>query len=183
MFESNGVRIDFLGESIDAIVQKLKSVVLPRPASTSRRPPTRVSICSIVGAPPRPASFALYRRAPHLRVSASLQAAAPNGVSNWPTSFSALATHIGYRPRTGTSSSTRISCFPDSRTSRFAIRTEILRHWPLALTHTRDRTEARRLVQRVELLTRDDVRALFPGSRLLIERFCGLPKSLIAFTV
>jgi hypothetical protein len=56
----------------------------------------------------------------------------------------------------------------------------IVRHWPLTHMHTSDRAEALHRVRMVELQSRRDLADLFPGSRLIVERFWGLPKSLIA---
>ena len=60
------------------------------------------------------------------------------------------------------------------------VRAEVLRHWRLTGQHTRDRDEARERVGRIELQSRRDMRALFPGAEAIVERFAGLPKSLIA---
>jgi hypothetical protein len=43
-----------------------------------------------------------------------------------------------------------------------------------------DPIEARRLVEEVRLLTRSELKALFPTARIVAERFCGLVKSWIA---
>jgi hypothetical protein len=53
--------------------------------------------------------------------------------------------------------------------------------WPLShVTRPRTRAEAVPMVLEIELMTRTQMRHYFPGSRLLTERFAGLPKSLIA---
>lgn len=59
-------------------------------------------------------------------------------------------------------------------------RTELLRHWRLTVQHTRDRREALERVRRIELQSRREMRALFPDADLIVERFAGLPKSLVA---
>jgi hypothetical protein len=43
-----------------------------------------------------------------------------------------------------------------------------------------DRHEARKVVEGVRLLDRDEMRELFPGSAILEERFAGLVKSFVA---
>ncbi len=43
-----------------------------------------------------------------------------------------------------------------------------------------DRTRARKLVEEVRLLTKDELRSIFPGATLLPERFCGVVKSWVA---
>ena len=59
-------------------------------------------------------------------------------------------------------------------------RTWVLRHWRMTHMHTRDPVEAEARVRSIELQGRRDMRALFPDARVVTERFCGLPKSLIA---
>jgi hypothetical protein len=61
-----------------------------------------------------------------------------------------------------------------------AARARLIRHWPL--THSRPGTaeESMDAVISIELLTRTEMRYLFPGSRLLGERVLGVTKSLIA---
>jgi hypothetical protein len=56
----------------------------------------------------------------------------------------------------------------------------VARHWPLVHTPPADRAEALRAVLEVELLSRTEMRAYFPDSRILSERVAGLTKSLIA---
>ncbi|MFC5751798.1 hypothetical protein [Actinomadura rugatobispora] len=56
----------------------------------------------------------------------------------------------------------------------------VARHWPLVHTPPADRAEALRAVLEVELLSRTEMRAYFPGSLILSERVAGLTKSLIA---
>jgi hypothetical protein len=43
-----------------------------------------------------------------------------------------------------------------------------------------DPAEARRLVREIRLLRRSEIARLFPGARILPERFCGLVKSWVA---
>jgi len=61
-----------------------------------------------------------------------------------------------------------------------AARARLVRRWPL--THSRPGTpqEGMDAVINIELLTRAEMRYLFPGSLLLAERVLGLTKSLIA---
>ena len=61
-----------------------------------------------------------------------------------------------------------------------AARARLVRRWPL--THSRPGTpqEAMDAVIGIELLTRAEMRHLFPGSLLLAERVLGVTKSLIA---
>lgn len=61
-----------------------------------------------------------------------------------------------------------------------AARAKLVRHWPL--THSRPGTpeEGMNAVINIELLTRAEMRYLFPGAQLLSERVVGVTKSLIA---
>lgn len=61
-----------------------------------------------------------------------------------------------------------------------AARVAILRRWRLTHMHTRDPQRARENVLRIELQSLDDMLALFPDASLVVERFCGVAKSLIA---
>jgi len=59
-------------------------------------------------------------------------------------------------------------------------RATVAQHWPLVHTPPASREEALRSVLEIELLSRTEMRAYFPDSRILSERVAGLPKSLIA---
>ncbi|MFI0356758.1 class I SAM-dependent methyltransferase [Actinomadura sp. 9N407] len=59
-------------------------------------------------------------------------------------------------------------------------RATVARHWPLVHTPPADRAEALRAVLEVELLSRTEMRAYFPHSRIVGEKVAGLTKSLIA---
>ena len=56
---------------------------------------------------------------------------------------------------------------------------QVARRWPFAWAQPTGRT-AVGVALEVELLTRTQMTFYFPSSRLLTERFGGLPKSLIA---
>lgn len=60
------------------------------------------------------------------------------------------------------------------------LQVRIVRHWRVTHMHTRDPLLARERVRSMTLQSKADLRALFPGSRIMVERFAGLPKSLIA---
>lgn len=70
--------------------------------------------------------------------------------------------------------------FPGFALLPVELRVAVLRRWPLTHLHTKDPEEALRRVLSVELQTAPDLRALFPGTRIIVERFLGMPKSLIA---
>lgn len=59
-------------------------------------------------------------------------------------------------------------------------RVAVLRRWKLTHMYTSDPDEARRRVRSIELQSREDMRELFPDSRLIVERFAGVAKSLVA---
>jgi hypothetical protein len=59
-------------------------------------------------------------------------------------------------------------------------RIAVVRRWPLMRSRTIDPVEAVKRVLAIEPQTADDLRLLFPDARLIVERFLGLPKSLIA---
>lgn len=61
-----------------------------------------------------------------------------------------------------------------------AARTRYALRWPLGHTPPKDREDALQSVLWVELLDRTQMRHYFPDSRLRVERFLGLTKSLIA---
>ena len=70
--------------------------------------------------------------------------------------------------------------FPGFQFLPLNTRARILAHWPLV--HTRSSEQANNVAAAldVELLSRTDMRYLFPQSELLVERFAGLAKSLVA---
>ena len=70
--------------------------------------------------------------------------------------------------------------FPGFAQLPFDARVAILRRWKLTHLHTTDPDEARRRVRSIELQSRDDMRELFPDSRLIVERFAGIAKSIVA---
>jgi hypothetical protein len=59
-------------------------------------------------------------------------------------------------------------------------RVAVTRRWRLGHRYTRDRAEALRQVQSVEMLTRTALAGYFPSSEILVERAAGLAKSLVA---
>jgi hypothetical protein len=61
-----------------------------------------------------------------------------------------------------------------------AAKVTVARHWPLVHTPPADREEALRAVLDVELVSRTELRAYFPTSRIINERVAGATKSLIA---
>jgi hypothetical protein len=70
--------------------------------------------------------------------------------------------------------------FPAFQHLPVAIRTAILRRWPLLHTPTSDLTAARDIVLDVELLSITEVKHYFPTSEIRFERLGGLVKSVIA---
>ena len=64
-------------------------------------------------------------------------------------------------------------------------RVSVARHWRLAHEYDASRSadETVRQVLLVELLSRREFEHLFGGSRVMFERFAGLPKSMIAVRV
>jgi hypothetical protein len=61
-----------------------------------------------------------------------------------------------------------------------AVRSRYALRWPLGHTPAKDREDALETVLWVELLDRTQMRHYFPDSKLRVERFMGLTKSLIA---
>ncbi|MQY14379.1 hypothetical protein SRB5_45450 [Streptomyces sp. RB5] len=61
-----------------------------------------------------------------------------------------------------------------------AAQAKLVRHWPLTHSRPSDAREGMRAVIGIELLTRAEMRYLFPASRLISERVAGLTKSLTA---
>lgn len=61
-----------------------------------------------------------------------------------------------------------------------SVRASFAHRWPLGHTPPKDRADALQSVLWVELLDRTQMHHYFPDSTLLVERFLGLTKSLIA---
>jgi hypothetical protein len=61
-----------------------------------------------------------------------------------------------------------------------AARARLVRHWPLTHSRPGSPEEGMAAVINIELLTRTEMRHLFPGSTLLSERVLGVTKSLTA---
>jgi hypothetical protein len=61
-----------------------------------------------------------------------------------------------------------------------AARARLIRHWPLTHSRPGSYEEGMNAVIGIELLTRTEMRYLFPGARLLSERVLGVTKSLIS---
>lgn len=70
--------------------------------------------------------------------------------------------------------------FPGFQFLPLAVRTGILRRWPLVHTPSSDRNSARMTAMEVELLSVTEMRHYFPQSRIRFERLAGLVKSVIA---
>jgi hypothetical protein len=70
--------------------------------------------------------------------------------------------------------------FPGFQYLPIAVRTSLLRRWPLVHTPTSDREAARTIVMEVELLSITEMRHYFPSSQIRFERLGGLVKSVIA---
>lgn len=70
--------------------------------------------------------------------------------------------------------------FPGFQFLPLAARARVLRHWPLVHSRPDSRERALAVALSVELLSRTELRVLFPGSKLVTERIAGVPKSLIA---
>jgi hypothetical protein len=70
--------------------------------------------------------------------------------------------------------------FPAFQFLPLTLRARLLRRWPLVHTPPSDRTGALAAALDVELLSRTDMRYLFPESRLIAERLAGITKSLVA---
>ncbi|GII89072.1 hypothetical protein Ssi03_70620 [Sphaerisporangium siamense] len=70
--------------------------------------------------------------------------------------------------------------FPFFQYMPIAMRTSLLRRWPLVHTPTSDRVAARNIVMEVELLSITEMRHYFPSSTIRFERLGGLVKSVIA---
>ena len=70
--------------------------------------------------------------------------------------------------------------FPGFQLLPLAARAAVTRRWKLGHRHAADRKTAVESSLSVELLSRTEMRHLFPDSRLHTERMAGLPKSMIA---
>ncbi|MEY2469695.1 MAG: hypothetical protein QOF21_2393 [Actinomycetota bacterium] len=70
--------------------------------------------------------------------------------------------------------------FPAMQFLPLRLRAAVALHWKRGHVHVEDAEAALAEVLSVELLTATEMRHLFPHSELLIERFAGLRKSLIA---
>ena len=69
---------------------------------------------------------------------------------------------------------------PGAQHLPLALRSWIVRRWPLVHSRPDDRQTALDITVWVELLDRTQLRYYFPDAGLRVERFAGLPKSLIA---
>ena len=70
--------------------------------------------------------------------------------------------------------------FPLFQFMPFPARVLITRGWPLSHRRSTDRHRAAQLVRDVELIGPAEMRRLFPDSAIWLERFVGLPKSIVA---
>jgi hypothetical protein len=70
--------------------------------------------------------------------------------------------------------------FPGFQFLPFGARVFVTRIWSGGHRHSRNRARAMELVREVELVGPGEMRRLFPDGELWIERFLGLPKSLVA---
>ncbi|MDQ1029174.1 hypothetical protein QF035_006756 [Streptomyces umbrinus] len=70
--------------------------------------------------------------------------------------------------------------FPGLQWLPVRARIAVSQHWPFGHVPRAQRAQAIRHVQEVELLSMIEMRSYFPASRIWIERFAGLPKSLVA---
>jgi hypothetical protein len=70
--------------------------------------------------------------------------------------------------------------FPGFQFLPFAAKVRVTQSWPLGHRRARDRARAMELVRGVELVGMAEMRRLFPDGEIWVERFLGLPKSLVA---
>ncbi|MEX2622930.1 MAG: class I SAM-dependent methyltransferase [Acidimicrobiia bacterium] len=70
--------------------------------------------------------------------------------------------------------------FPGFQFLPLAARVAVARRWRIAHQQPRSRREAIEQIAQVDLVGRTEMSHLFPDSEILIERFAGLPKSLVA---
>jgi hypothetical protein len=70
--------------------------------------------------------------------------------------------------------------FPGFQFLPLTVRAGLLRRWPLVHSRPDTRERALEIALWVELLSRTELRVLFPESKIIKERIGGVPKSLIA---
>jgi len=70
---------------------------------------------------------------------------------------------------------------PGAQFAPLAVRSWLIRHWPLVHSRPADRDSALETALWVELLDRTQMRFYFPDAVLRAERVLGWPKSLIAY--
>jgi hypothetical protein len=70
--------------------------------------------------------------------------------------------------------------FPGFQFLPLSARAGVLRRWPLVHSRPDTRARALEIALSVELLSRTELRVLFPDSEIVEERVAGVPKSLIA---
>lgn len=70
--------------------------------------------------------------------------------------------------------------FPGFQFLPVRARREVAMRWPLHPGRRDDPVAALDEVLDIELLSKTEMRRYFPGSELVVERFAGLPKSLVA---
>jgi len=70
--------------------------------------------------------------------------------------------------------------FPGFQFLPLPARATVAQHWPLSHTPPADKDSAVRAALETELLSRTEMRLLFPDSEIRTERVAGAPKSLIA---
>jgi hypothetical protein len=70
--------------------------------------------------------------------------------------------------------------FPGFQFLPLSARAGVLRRWPLVHSRPDTRKRALEIALSVELLSRTELRVLFPDAEIIEERVAGVPKSLIA---
>jgi hypothetical protein len=70
--------------------------------------------------------------------------------------------------------------FPMQQQLPLRVRAAISRHWPIGYRHADEESEAVLLNLGIEALSRTALRAYFPDSKVVAERWAGMTKSLIA---
>lgn len=70
--------------------------------------------------------------------------------------------------------------FPAMQWLPFRLRVAVSKHWPVGHIRSPDHATAVRDVADVELVGITEMRQYFPGSDIWLERWAGLPKSLVA---
>lgn len=74
--------------------------------------------------------------------------------------------------------------FPMFQFLPFPVQVYLVRHFALGWFHkTPDRVQAEKEVRGIHLISKEDVRMLFPDASISEEKFAGLTKSLLAYTV